>query len=111
MNDASLLLLSGLILLAVVTVSALVNILLRGKLYQKMQPDSRPRRWVLYALLSLFAAFAIWFPVWMTWHSIPLVAKALTLTLGIVFGVAGFTLRWLRGPVDLFVQKRGWPLR
>jgi hypothetical protein len=109
-NTASLLLLSGLILLAVVTVSASVNILLRGRLYQRMKPQRRPRRWVLYSLLLLFAVFVVWFPVWMTWpHS--LIARTLASTFAIFFGVVGVTLKWFTGPVDLFVEKRGWPLR
>ena len=101
---------AGLLLLAIVTITASVNILLRGTIYRRLKPESRPRRWVLLALLLLLALFAVWFPVWMTWpHS--LVARALTLTFGIVFGVVGLGLRMFTSAVDLFVQKRGWPLR
>jgi drug/metabolite transporter (DMT)-like permease len=110
MNTASMNLLAGLLLLALAAIGASVNILLRGSLFKRLKPESRPRRWVLVALLLLFAVFAIWFPVWVTWPN-SLVAKALTLTFGIVFGVIGMTLRWFTGAVDLFVVKRGWRLR
>ena len=110
MNTASSTLLAGLLLLTVAAISASVNVLVRGSIYRRLKPESRPRRWVLLALLVLFAAFAVWFPVWMTWpHS--LAAKALTLTFAIVFGVVGLALRWFTAAVDLFVQKKGWPLR
>ena len=110
MNTASSTLLAGLLLLAVAAISASVNVLVRGRIYRRLKPESRPRRWVLLALLVLFAVFAVWFPVWMTWpHS--LAAKTLTLTFAIVFGVVGLALRWFTAIVDLFVQKRGWPLR
>ncbi len=110
MNAASLTLLAGLLLLSVAAIGASVNILLRGSIYKRLKPESRPRRWVLMALMMLFAVFAIWFPVWISWPN-SLIAKALTLTFAIVLGIVGLTLRWFTGAVDVFVVSRGWPLR
>jgi hypothetical protein len=64
----------------------------------------------LILLLLLFIVFAAWFPVWMAWPN-SFVAKALTLTFAIVLGVIGLTSRWFAFAVDLFIKRRGWPLR
>jgi hypothetical protein len=103
-------LLTALLLLAVVTVSASLNILLRGRVYRWLKPESRPRRWVLIWLLVLLAVFAIWFAVWMLWSGSP-IADALTLTFLVVFAIVGLTFRWLGGIVDWNVERKGWPLR
>ncbi len=110
MDTTTLRVLAFLLFLAVVSVSVSLNILVRGKIYRWLKPQSRPRRWVLISLLVLFAVFAVWFPVWMTWPQ-SLIAKALTLTFGIVFVVVGLTLKWLDSMVDSYFERRGWPLR
>lgn len=110
MGLASYALLVGLTLLAVTSVGASLNILMRGALYRRLKPRSRPRRWVLLVLLVMFGAFAVWFPVWMLWpHSI--IAKALTLVFGVVFGLGGLMLRWFGGLVDMLYERKGWQLR
>jgi uncharacterized membrane protein YcfT len=110
MNTATVAVLVSLLLLAVVAVSVSVNVLMRGRVYQWLKPESRPRRWVLFALLFLFAVFVLWFSVWMTWPQSH-VARALTFSFGIAFLAVGLTLRWFAAAVDLFVKRRGWPLR
>lgn len=110
MNTTSQLVLAGLLVLTLVVIGTSVNILLRGSIYRWLKPASRPRRWVLVALLLLFAVFAVWFPIWMAWPD-TIIAKALTLTFGVAFCIVGFTLRWFTRVVDAFVVRKGWPLR
>jgi dolichol kinase len=110
MNTTTSVVLASLLFLAVVSVSLSLNVLFRGKIYRWLEPESRPRRWVLISSLLLFAVFTIWFPVWMTWPQ-SLIAKALTLTFAIVFSVVGLTLKWFNRVVDSYVQRKGWPLR
>jgi hypothetical protein len=74
------LLLGLLLILAVASVTVALNVLLRGRIYQHLKPQSRPRRWVLVSMLLLFSAFAVWFPVWMSWPQLVL-AKILTIVL------------------------------
>jgi len=54
---------SILIAFAVSAVTLSIMILRRGKLYHRLKPEGRPRRWVLVSALVLFAVFVIWFPV------------------------------------------------
>lgn len=107
-TDAAVLL--ALVALAVLSVSVSVAILRRGKLYESLRPESRPRRWVLASLLILFAVFVLWFPIWMIWPSAP-ISRVLTVLFGLVFFVVGITLKWFTLLVDWFVKRRGWPLR
>ena len=87
-----------------------IVILRRGKLYHRLKPEARPRRWVLYSLLFLFAVFAVWFPAWMTWpHA--LISRLLAGLFGFTFGVVGLTFRWFSGVVDWYFMRRGWPLQ
>jgi hypothetical protein len=96
--------------LAISAVSVSILILHRGRLYRKLQPESRPRRWVLFLLLFLFAVFIVWFPVWTMWpHS--LVSRSLTLFFGIIFFLAGITFKWFSGLADWLVKLSGRPLR
>src|SRR5215469_1400696 len=69
-----------------------ISILRRGKLYRRMNPETRPRRWVLISLLFLFAVFIVWFPVWIRWpHA--LISRVLTGLFGIAFAVVGLTIK------------------
>jgi hypothetical protein len=90
--------------------SVSVNILKRGRLYHQVKPESRPRRWVVFSMLSLLAIFLLGFPIWMIWpHA--LFSKILTLAFGVTYFVVGLTLKWFSGLVDFFIEKMGWPLR
>ena len=61
-------------------------------------------------LLFLLAVFVVWFPVWMAWpHA--LVSQLLTGLFGIKFAVVGLTFKWLSPLVDLYIKRKGWPLR
>src|SRR5580704_738519 len=87
-----------------------ISILRRGKLYHRLNPEKRPRRWILISLLFLLAVFSIWFPVWMTWpHA--LLSRVLTGFFGITFFVVCMTIKWLSPMVDGYIRRRGWPLR
>jgi hypothetical protein len=110
MNTTSRVVLASLLFLAGLSLGVSLNILLRGKIYHWLKPESRPRRWVLISCLVLFAVFAVWFPVWMTWPR-SLIAKALTLTFAVVFAVVGLTFKWFYSVVDSYFQRKGWPLR
>src|SRR5450755_1726387 len=108
-QNGTLILLALLTVLGIVAVWLSITILWRGKLYHRLKPDSRPRRWVLIFLLALFAIFIIWFPVWMTRpHAI--VSRFLTLLFGITFTAFCLASRftWL---IDSYVKRKGWPLR
>lgn len=87
-----------------------IIILRRGKLYHRLRPEARPRRWILISLLFLFAVFVIWFPVWMTWPN-ALISRLLLGLFGITFFVVGMTIKWLTPLVDSYVKRKGWPLR
>ena len=100
----------SLIGLGALAVGLTIAILRRGKLYHRLSHESRPRRWVLISFLSLFAIFAVWFPVWMAWpHA--LISGLLTYLFGIAFGVVSLTYRWLTPLVDGLIRKKHWPLR
>jgi len=96
--------------LGIAAVVLSIIILRRGKLYYRLRPEARPRRWVLILLLFVFAAFLIWFPVWMTWPEAP-VSRVLLGLFGVAFFSVGMTIKWLAPFVDSFVKRRGWPLR
>ena len=102
-----------LILLIAFAISAVVlsiMILSRGRFYQRLSPEARPRRWVLISVLVLFAIFVIAFSVWMMWPD-ALVSRVLLGAFGIAFFVVGFAIRLLTPQVDAFVERRGWQLR
>jgi hypothetical protein len=102
-----------LILLIGFAISAVVvsiMILSRGKLYERLSPETRPRRWILICVLVLFAIFVISFSVWMMWPD-ALVSRVLLGAFGVVFFVVGFAIRLLTPQVDAFVERRGWQLR
>ena len=93
------------------TVVALsILILRRGRLYHRIKPESRPRRWVLMSLLLVFAIFVIWFPIWFLWPD-ALISRILGLLFVVIFFAVGLALRWLVGLVDWFVKRKGWALR
>jgi O-antigen/teichoic acid export membrane protein len=87
-----------------------IIILRRGKLYRRLSPGARPRRWILISLLILFAVFVVWFPVWITWPD-ALFSRLLTGLFGLTFFVVGMTIKWLAPLVDAYVKRRGWHLR
>lgn len=99
-----------LVALGITVVWLSITFLCRGKLYQRLKPDARPRRWVLISLLALFLVFIIWFPVWMIWpHA--LISRLLTLLFGLLFGIVGLTFKWFAPLVDAYIKRKGWPLR
>jgi hypothetical protein len=87
-----------------------ITMLRRGKLYHRLSPEARPRRWVLISLLVLFAVFVIWFPVWMTWPN-ALISHLLLGLFAVTSFVVGITIKWLGPLVDAYVRRRGWHLR
>ena len=87
-----------------------IIILRRGKLYHRLRPEARPRRWILISLLFLSAVFVIWFPVWMTWPN-ALISRLLLGLFGVTFFLVSMTIKWLTPLVDSYVKRRGWPLR
>jgi hypothetical protein len=103
-------LIAGMALLAICTVWTSTSILRRGRVYQWLRPESRPRRWILILLLIDFAIFCVWFPVWMMWPA-ALVSRALALLFGLVFFVVGITIKWFTPAVDRLVTRAGWQLR
>jgi hypothetical protein len=87
-----------------------ISILHRGKLYRRLNPETRPRRWVLISLLFLLAVFMVWFPVWMIWpHA--LISRVLTRLFGITFFVVAIAIKRFSSMVDGHIRRRGWPLR
>jgi len=102
-----------LILLIGFAISAVVvsiMILSRGKLYERLSPETRPRRWILICVLVLFAIFVIAFSMWMMWPD-ALVSRVLLGGFGVVFFLVGFAIRLLTPQVDAYVERRGWQLR
>jgi len=98
-----------LVIAGVAAVMTAVIILRKGKLYHRLKPESRPRRWVLLSCLILFGVWIISFPVWLIWpHA--LVPRILLLVFAVTFFVVGITLRWFSGVVDWYYKRRGWPL-
>lgn len=67
-----------LVLLGIAAVWLSVAMLRRGELYGRLKPEGRPRRWVLFCLLTLLVVFVIWFPVWIAWPG-ALISRFLTL--------------------------------
>jgi hypothetical protein len=102
--------LGTLVVLAVVATSASIILLRRGKFYNSLKPESRPRRWVLILLLLLFAVFLTWFPIWMVWPE-AIVSKILSWLFAVSFFAFGMAIKWVPGLIDSFVVRRGWPLR
>ena len=101
------------ILLIAFAISAVVlsiMILSRGKLYERLSPETRPRRWILISVLVLFAIFVIAFSVWMMWPD-ALVSRVLLGAFGVAFFLVGFTIRLLTPQVDAYVKRKGWQLR
>lgn len=99
-----------LLLVGVAAVWLSISILSKGKLYHRLKPEARPRRWVLISLLGLFLIFVVWFPVWIAWpHA--LVSRLLTALFGVSFAVVGLTFKWFAPLVDAYFHRKGWPLR
>src|SRR5580765_3916802 len=111
-DTATLAALTFLGLLAVVSVSVSVNILLRGTIWRRLKPSSRPRRWVLILLLASLAVTLVWLPVFVKLPNTPL-SRVLTAVWGIVCGGTCliFKLPLLSSAVDLLFERRGWSVR
>jgi hypothetical protein len=92
--------------------SVVLSILLlrRGKLYRRLSPNARPRRWVLIFVLALFAVFVVWFPVWLTWPHAP-ISRVLTAVFSVTFFVVSMALKWLSGLMARYWLRKGWPVR
>ncbi len=100
-------------LLAVMAVAAVLlsaDMLFRGRIYHRLKPESRPRRWVLISLLILFAVFVVWFPVWKLWPD-TLISHVLDGLFGLTFVIVGLTFRLFSPLVDRYITRKGWPLR
>jgi hypothetical protein len=97
----------GLGLLAVVLS---IVILRKGRLYYRINPESRPRRWVLISLLALFGSFIAWFPVWMTWPNL-IISRLLSLVFGLTFFIVVMALKWFSPIIDWYVKRTGRSLR
>jgi hypothetical protein len=98
--------------LTLVSVAVSINILLRGRIWQRLKPASRPRRWVLiWLLISLFLTF-VWLPLFVEKPDTQL-AKVLTVVWAFVFIGMGlvFKLPLLSTAVDMIFERKGWPLR
>lgn len=112
MNNATVAVLVFLLSLTLVSVAVSINILLRGRIWRRLKPASRPRRRVLiWLLVSLFFTF-VWLPVFVARPDTQL-AKVLTVVWAIVFIGMGlvFKLRLLAAAVDMIFERKGWPLR
>ena len=101
-----------LLFLTLVSVSLSINILLRGRIWRRLKPANRPRRWVLiWLLISLFVTF-VWLPVFLERPGTQL-ARVLTTVWAIVFVSMGlvFKLPPLSSAIDMFFERKGWRLR
>jgi O-antigen/teichoic acid export membrane protein len=103
-------LLSLLVGLGVVAICLTIALLRRGKLYYRLSPEKRPRRWVLISLLLLMAILIVWFPMWITWPN-ALVSRFLLVLFGISFCTFSLTYKWLSPLVDAYFKRKGWQLR
>jgi MFS family permease len=109
-HTGTIIVISLVVALGISAVVLSITILRRGKLYHRLRPEARPRRWIVISLLFLFAVFVIWFPFWMTWpHAI--ISRLLLGLFGVTFFVVGTTIKWLTPLVDSYIKRRGWPLR
>jgi amino acid transporter len=99
-----------LIAFAISAVALSIMILSRGKLYERLSPETRPRRWILISVVALFAEFVIAFSVWMMCPD-ALVSRVLLGAFGVAFFLVGFTIRLLTPQVDAYVKRKGWQLR
>ena len=109
-RTGTIIVISMVIALGISAVVLSVVILRRGKLYDRLRPEARPRRWILISILFLFAVFVIWFPVWMTWPD-ALISRLLLGLFSVAFLAVGVTIKWLTPFVDSCFRRRGWPLR
>ena len=112
MDNATLAVLGFLLFLTLITVSVSINILLRGRIWRRLKPTSRPRRWVLVLLLTSLALTFVWIPVFVGRPHTQL-AKVLTVIWATVFIGMGliFKLPFLGSAIDLLFERKGWPLR
>jgi hypothetical protein len=110
MNAASMAVCTFLLLLAFVSVSVSINLLLRGRIWRYLKPASRPRRWVLILLLVSLAATVVWLPVFVAWPHTA-IAKALTYIWAFIFLGTCVIGKWFDWIIDRLYERKGWPLR
>ena len=99
-----------LVFLAVCTVWTSISVLRQGSVYRWLQPEKRPRRWVLLVLMQLFAVFCLTLLVGFIFRDV-----WLSRVLLVLFAIDSFatilTLKWFSWLVDRLVVRRGWQLR
>ncbi|HEV2501323.1 MAG TPA: hypothetical protein VGY31_17260 [Terriglobia bacterium] len=99
-----------LIVLAVLAVSISILLLLRRSFYHCLNPESRPRRWMLFSLLVLFGVFLLWLVLRFLLPQ-TVIARLAAFVFGITFFVVGMALKWFAPLIDRAIKRRGWPLR
>jgi hypothetical protein len=102
--------LSGLLLLAIAATWVSIDMLCDGWLYQRMEPSSRPRRWVLIWLLAALGVCIAWLP-FMIFLPNAWITQFLLKIVGIVFVVVALTLRNFGWLVNWVYSRKGWRLR
>jgi archaellum biogenesis protein FlaJ (TadC family) len=105
MNNPTIIAGAFLIVLAIASVSVATNILLRGKIWRSLKPESRPRRWILILLLASLGMTFIWLPVFVIWpHT--LFSRVLTIAWVVLFAGTGLSLKWLSGLIGMVYKRR-----
>jgi hypothetical protein len=87
-----------------------VEMLRQGRLYHRLKPSARPRRWVLIWLLFALGACVAWLP-FMIFFPDAWITHFLLKVVAIAFIVVTLVVRNLGIIVDWFYQHKGWPLR
>jgi hypothetical protein len=103
-------LISFVILFGLSAVALSIVLLNRGKLYRRLSPEQRPRRWVLFSLLVLFGVFALWFPTWMAWPN-AFISRVLFTLFILTFSVVTIGFKWFSPLIDKYIQRKRWRLR
>ena|ERR1700719_1249616 len=96
--------------LAVSTVWTSISVLRRGSVYHWLQPEKRPRRWVLIILMQFFAVFCLTLLVCFIFRDV-WISRALLVLFAIDSFATLVTLKWFSWLVDRLVIHRGWQLR
>jgi len=99
-----------LVFLAVCTVWTSISVLRQGSVYNWLQPEKRPRRWVLIILMQLFAVFCLTLLVCFIFRDV-WISRALLVIFAIDSFATLLTLKWFSWLVDRLVIRRGWQLR
>jgi hypothetical protein len=96
--------------LAVCTVWTSISVLRQGSVYQWLQPQKRPRRWVLIILMQLFVVFCLTLVFGFIFRDV-WISRLLLVLFAIDSFVTLLTLKWFSWLVDRLVIRRGWQLR